>query len=115
MNASQILVTFLVNAAWQIPVITAVAAVGSKLMRRAPAGYRHLVWVAALGLSLGIPLLSTLGPGQNRQAAKSNHPAASLGESASAGGQGGFSKVGFSFRIGRHIRFVPWLRFSSGS
>jgi BlaR1 peptidase M56 len=111
MNASQILVTFLVNSAWQIPVITAIAAVGSKLTRRAPAGYRHLVWVAALGLSLGIPLLSALGPGQNRQAAKSVHPAASLRESAPAGGQGGFSKVGFSFRIRRHIRFVPLAPF----
>ena len=110
MNASQILVTFLVNAAWQIPVITAIAGVGSKLMRRAPAGYRHLVWVAALGLSLGIPLLSTLGPGQNREAAKSNHPAASLPVAKAVS-----PRWGFPSGYGDIFDSFPWLRVSSGS
>jgi beta-lactamase regulating signal transducer with metallopeptidase domain len=111
MDASQILVTFLVNATWQIPVMAAIAAMSSRLMRRAPAGYRHLVWVAALGLSLGIPLLSALSPGQNREAAKPIRPSVSVHENPPADGQSAFSKVGFSFRIRRHIRLVPLAPF----
>lgn len=51
-------ITFLLNAAWQIPVITAVAALACRLMRNGPAAHRHFVWVAALAASLLLPAAS---------------------------------------------------------
>jgi len=54
--------TFLLNAVWQITLIACVAAVGSWLLRNtaASARYRHLLWVAALILSVVLPLTSLL-------------------------------------------------------
>ena len=51
--------TFLLNAAWQIAVIAVVAAACARPMRRAPARYQHLLWVAALVASLGLPAWSS--------------------------------------------------------
>jgi beta-lactamase regulating signal transducer with metallopeptidase domain len=55
---SQLLTTFLVNSIWQVPLVAAIAALCSRLMRRTPSAYRHVVWVAALGMCLGLPLVS---------------------------------------------------------
>jgi len=55
---SRLLTTFLVNSIWQVPLIAAIAALCSRLMRRTPSAYRHVVWVAALGLCIGLPLIS---------------------------------------------------------
>ena len=55
---SRYLLIFLLNAAWQIPVIAAVAALISRAMRNGPAAHRHTVWVAALAASLLLPLAS---------------------------------------------------------
>lgn len=51
-------ITFLLNAAWQIPVIAGVAALACRLMRTGPAAHRHFVWVAALAASLLLPAAS---------------------------------------------------------
>jgi D-alanyl-D-alanine endopeptidase (penicillin-binding protein 7) len=50
--------TFLANALWQAPALAAAAWAGAQLLRRAPAAYRHRLWVAALALVLLVPLLS---------------------------------------------------------
>src|SRR5688572_23362873 len=55
---TQLLLTFILNAAWQIAAVTAFAAVGAWLLRGTAAWCRHTLWVAALILSLGLPLLS---------------------------------------------------------
>lgn len=52
---SQLLLTFLLNACWQVPLIAAFAALGSWLLGHSTARYRHLVWVAALFLGLLLP------------------------------------------------------------
>jgi len=57
-SISQLLLTFLLNAGWQVALITAVAALCAWLLRAAAARYRHLLWVAALALSLGLPILT---------------------------------------------------------
>src|SRR5688572_33424101 len=57
---TQLLLTFLLNAAWQIAAVTAFAAVGAWLLRGTAAWCRHSLWVAALTLSLGLPLLSAV-------------------------------------------------------
>src|SRR5436190_14446651 len=49
---------FILNSCWQIVVVSAIAALGSWMLRNAPAGYRHVLWVVALAMSLVVPLLS---------------------------------------------------------
>ena len=53
---SRTLLTFLLNALWQVPLAAAVAALGSVIMRRGPAWHRHVLWVAALFAALLLPL-----------------------------------------------------------
>ena len=50
--------TFLVNCIWQVPLITAVAALLNWLMRNGPASYRHAVWIAALTVAVVLPISS---------------------------------------------------------
>ena len=57
-NASQLLLTFLLNACWQIALITVAAALCTRLLRGASARHKHWLWVAALALSLGLPMLT---------------------------------------------------------
>jgi hypothetical protein len=57
-ETSQLLITFLINSMWQIPLVAAIAALCARLVRHTPSAYRHFVWVAALGLCLGLPLTS---------------------------------------------------------
>ena len=54
----QLLLTFLVNASWQIILIATAAALCGWLLRDTAARYRHALWICALLLSLGIPALS---------------------------------------------------------
>ena len=55
---SQPLLTFLLNACWQVALIAAVAALCSWLLRGTTARYQHLLWVSALALSFGLPILT---------------------------------------------------------
>jgi TonB family protein len=55
---SQLLLTFLLNACWQIALLAAVASLCAWLLRRTAARYRHFVWVTALVISFGLPLLT---------------------------------------------------------
>lgn len=45
---SRLVGTFLLNAAWQVALVSAAATVGDLLLRRAPARYRHILWEIAL-------------------------------------------------------------------
>jgi TonB family protein len=55
---AQVVMTFLLNASWQIVLVAAAAAVCDWVLRGAPARYRHAVWVVALLLALIVPALS---------------------------------------------------------
>ena len=57
-TASQLLLTFLVNACWQIALIALAALLCARLLRRTTARYKHMIWVAALTLCIGLPLLT---------------------------------------------------------
>lgn len=59
MKSSELLLTFLLNAAWQIPLIAAAAALGAWLLRQSSVKYRHWIWTSALLLSLVVPALAT--------------------------------------------------------
>ena len=58
-NSSQLLLTFLLNACWQIALVAALASFSSWLLRNSAARFRHWIWVAALLLSLGIPVTTS--------------------------------------------------------
>ena len=48
---SQLLLTFLLNACWQIAFVAAAVALCGRLLRHTAIRYRHLLWVSALVLS----------------------------------------------------------------
>src|SRR6266850_5059598 len=84
-SLAQLLLTVLLNASWQIAVVTLFAACGSWLLRGTAAWCRHSVWVAALLISLCLPIISgvnalELSPiakqelAQSEPEAPSNHP-----------------------------------------
>ncbi|HJR06588.1 MAG TPA: M56 family metallopeptidase [Pyrinomonadaceae bacterium] len=50
--------TFLLNAVWQIAVVTLAACVCARFLRDAPARFRHALWVSALALGIALPVWS---------------------------------------------------------
>jgi len=56
---SRLLLTFLLNACWQIALIAAVASLGSWLLRNSVARYQHWVWVSALCLAFLVPAFTS--------------------------------------------------------
>jgi beta-lactamase regulating signal transducer with metallopeptidase domain len=57
-SVETLVVTFLLNALWQVGLIAGVAAAAAGLARRAPARLRHRLWQTALVASLLLPLSS---------------------------------------------------------
>src|SRR5215203_2376966 len=57
--SSQLLLTFLLNAFWQVALITALAACGSWLLKNTIARYQHWLWVGALCLSFAVPAITS--------------------------------------------------------
>ena len=56
---SELLLTFLFNACWQVTLVTAVAALCARLLRGTTARYQHLLWVIALALSFALPVMTS--------------------------------------------------------
>ena len=61
-SVSEFVLSYVVNACWQIAVITVVAAGGAFVLRNAPASYRHVLWLAALALCVIVPLFNVTRP-----------------------------------------------------
>ena len=59
-TSSQLLLTFLLNAVWQIALIAALASLGAWLLRGSAMRFQHWLWVGALGLSLLVPVITSL-------------------------------------------------------
>ena len=57
--SSEVLLTFLLNAFWQVALIAALAAAGSWLLRNSVARYHHWLWVSALCLAFLVPTLTS--------------------------------------------------------
>ena len=53
-----LVVTFLLNALWQVPIAVAVGLLGDRLLRRAPARLRHALWLAVLMVAVALPAAS---------------------------------------------------------
>ncbi len=58
-TSSQLLLNFLLNAVWQIALIAALASLGAWLLRHSTRS-QHWLWVAALCLSLLVPVVTAL-------------------------------------------------------
>ena len=56
--SSQLLLTFLLNAFWQVALIAGLAAFGSWLLRNSVARYRHWLWASALCLAFFVPAIT---------------------------------------------------------
>ena len=65
-SANEFVANYIVNACWQIVVIAIVAAAGAFLLRNAPARYRHALWLAALGLCVAVPLVTSIASTANQ-------------------------------------------------
>src|SRR5215471_762886 len=61
---SYLLLTFLLNSIWQIALVAAFAAAGAWVLRNTAGPYRHLLWMAALTLSLLLPFWSAMRLGE---------------------------------------------------
>src|SRR5690348_7274404 len=59
-TSSELLLTFLLNAVWQIALIGALVSLGVWLLRRSAARYQHWLWVAALCLSFVVPVVTAV-------------------------------------------------------
>jgi beta-lactamase regulating signal transducer with metallopeptidase domain/uncharacterized membrane protein YkoI len=57
-TSSQLLLTFLLNAVWQIALIAALASFGAWLLRKSSMRYQHWLWVGALCLSVLVPAIT---------------------------------------------------------
>lgn len=57
--SSQLVLTFLLNAIWQVALIAALAALGSWLLRNSVVRYRHWLWVGALCLAFLVPAITS--------------------------------------------------------
>ncbi len=58
LRTSEFILNFVLNSAWQIAVIFALAAPAARLLRNGPARYRYTLWMVALSVSLIVPLLT---------------------------------------------------------
>lgn len=56
---SQLLLTFLLNACWQIALIAILASLGSWLLRNSSTRYAHWLWVSALCLAFFVPAITS--------------------------------------------------------
>src|SRR6201988_2765794 len=59
-TSSQLLSTFLLNAVWQSSLIAALASLGAWLLRLSAMRYQHWLWVAALCLSVLVPVVTAV-------------------------------------------------------
>src|ERR1700730_6256495 len=107
---SQLLTTFLLNSLWQIPLVAAVAALCSRLLRHAHSAHRHILWVVALGLSLGLPLASLWSFAAMRSSWNLFSAEAIATGSADLGSQNASTHSGLSFIRKNHIRSVTFTR-----
>lgn len=61
-SAESTVLTFLLNAAWQVPVVVAVGTMLAGALRRTPARTKHQLWMLVLGVAVVLPAISAIGP-----------------------------------------------------
>ena len=78
--SSQLLLTFLLNAVWQIALIAALASFGAWLLRRSAMRYQHWLWVGALCLSLLVPAVTAVRVLQTDRLSQPTFPRTAAGQ-----------------------------------
>src|SRR4051812_33767585 len=79
-----LVLTFVLNALWQVPLAAAVGLAGDRLLRRSPARLRHLLWLAVLGVAVALPVTAGFGPLLPRPAVRASAaPVVAPGQGAS--------------------------------
>ncbi len=58
----ELVLTFVLNALWQVPAVVAAGLLGDFFLRRAPARHRHVLWVAVLAAAVALPAASLWTP-----------------------------------------------------
>ncbi len=101
---SRLLLTYLTNSLWIICIIAGIATVCSKLLRRAPSIYMHVMWVAALVIASFLPLVSLLHANSNSGA---------MTPLVQAGGQHLSSEAVPTAAPPQKLRFYWWHRSKS--
>ena len=61
MTIEWLVLTFVLNALWQVPLAVAAGLAGDWFLRRSPARLRHLLWLAVLAIAVALPLTADLG------------------------------------------------------
>ena len=82
-TVSRLVITFVLNAAWQIPLVALAAAIGAHLLPSA--GARHRILLAAIGLSLLAPAASLLAGGRAGPATLRTESSPTMAAAGSAG------------------------------
>jgi len=75
---AQMLLTFLLNASWQVSLIVTFAVVCDWLLRGVAARYRHLLWVMTLLACLAMPVLSSVRFARDTRARETSITSASV-------------------------------------
>jgi len=81
-TVSRLVIAFVLNAAWQAPLMALAAAIGARLLS---ARARHRILLAAIGLSLLAPAASLLAGGRARPAASKTESSPTTAPAGSAG------------------------------
>lgn len=81
-----LVLTFLVNALWQVSLVAGAAVLGDRFLHRGPARYRHALWLAALALCILLPVVSLLPRGDGAKAAEEASVAAKPGDAGEPAG-----------------------------
>src|SRR5215203_5327683 len=74
MKIDALVLTYLLNALWLTPAALAAGALGDRLLHRAPARQRHILWLAVAAACVLLPAASL--PRPDRALAAENRPAA---------------------------------------
>ena len=82
-TASRFIIAFVLNAAWQLPLLALAAAAGGRLLPSASA--RHRLFLAAIGLSLVVPAVGAAGAPSRMAAPANPGPAMAAGGNVSVG------------------------------
>jgi beta-lactamase regulating signal transducer with metallopeptidase domain len=62
MTTEWLVLTFVLNALWQVPLAAAAGLAGDRFLGRSPARLRHLLWLAVLGAAVALPMAAGFGP-----------------------------------------------------
>jgi TonB family protein len=76
---AQAVLTFLLNAIWQVALIVAFAAFADWLLRGAAARYRHALWIVTLLVCLTVPVISISGLRESAAFSKAIDPPVASG------------------------------------